>query len=284
MTAADGQAGKVASPWGALGADFGIRLASALVLFGIAMGVVWLGGWAFSAFVALVCARMAFEWERLTQTPFSRVEFAVAAAAIMFACGASTLGAYPWAFAALGAGVVLGGGAALWRGRHAGWGGAMVPYLGLPAVALIWLRGEGGGYDVALWLLFVVWATDSWAMIAGRVFGGPKLIPALSPKKTWSGLAGGVLGALGIGFLVAAALGHAPTAAMAGLIVALSLFGQAGDVLESTIKRRFQAKDAGSLIPGHGGFLDRMDSLLAATLLFAAIRLVEPALPFGAST
>ena len=118
-------------------------------------------------------------------------------------------------------------------------------------------------------------------MIAGRIFRGPLMAPKISPNKTWSGFVGGTLGAVGIGSIFAAVAGRAPDPALIGAMVGIALTGQAGDVLESAIKRRFQAKDAGAVIPGHGGFLDRMDSLLAATLLMAAVKLLWPDFPFA---
>lgn len=278
---AESQGSRARSIWGALGADFGTRLASALVLFGIGLVVIYVGGWVFAAFMAAVCIRMAFEWERLTQEPMSGWTFAIAAVGIAGAIGLSTAGQWYAAAVALGAATALCGIIAIALKRHAGWAAALVPYLGAPAMALVWLRGGEEGFLVTLWFLFVVWATDSWAMIAGRVIGGPKLIPALSPKKTWAGLAGGVLGALGIGYLFSAVAGEGTPAVLAPLIVTIAIVGQIGDVLESAIKRRFHKKDAGSLIPGHGGFLDRMDSVLAATLVFALTVWLIPGLPFG---
>jgi len=118
-------------------------------------------------------------------------------------------------------------------------------------------------------------------MIAGGIFRGPLMAPKISPKKTWSGFVGGTLGAVGIGSIFAVVAGRAPDPALIGAMVGIALTGQAGDVLESAIKRRFQAKDAGAVIPGHGGFLDRMDSLLAATLLMAAVKLLWPDFPFA---
>ncbi len=269
------------SIWGPLGRDFGIRLASALVLFGIALVVVWLGGWAFGGWIAAACALMAFEWERMTQHPSDHFGVALAAVSIASASAFAVLAMHAYAFAAVGAGALLSFIYAQIKGRHRRWALALPIYLGVPAIALIWLRGLPEGWVTTLWFLFVVWATDSWAMIAGRIFRGPLMAPKISPKKTWSGFVGGTLGAVGIGSIFAAVAGRAPDPALIGAMVGIALTGQAGDVLESAIKRRFQAKDAGAVIPGHGGFLDRMDSLLAATLLMAAVKLLWPDFPFA---
>lgn len=270
------------SIWGPLGRDFGIRLASALVLFGIALVVVWLGGWPFAAWVAAACALMAFEWERMTQHPVDPVGVVIPAIAILIAAALGVLALYLPAFGVLVLGAVASLVYAQAKGRHRRWAFALPLYLGIPAIALIWLRGLPEGWLTTLWFLFVVWATDSWAMIAGRVFKGPLMAPRISPKKTWSGFTGGILGAIGIGSVFAAVAGYTPNWALVAVMTGIALVGQAGDVLESAIKRRFQAKDSGAVIPGHGGFLDRMDSLLAATLLMALIKLSWPAFPFGA--
>jgi len=281
MTGEAGQAPSRRSIWGPLGGDFGIRLASALVLFGFALLVVRAGGWYFSAWVALACAIMAIEWERMTQQPFSWAGVVVAALTVAAAVALATLGRYEWAFAAAGAGAFVMFAHAQASGRHRRWAFALPLYLGVPAIALVWLRSSPEGWLPTLWFLFVVWATDSWAMIAGRVFKGPLLAPRISPKKTWSGFFGGVIGAIGIGAIFAAVAGWAITWPMVAVMTAISLVGQAGDVLESAVKRRFQTKDAGDVIPGHGGFLDRMDSLLAATILYALVRMLAPWIPAG---
>lgn len=270
--------------WGPLGGDFGIRLASALVLFGIALLVVWLGGWAFAGWIAAACTLMAYEWERMTQQPADGVGIAIAALAIAAAAALAVLNLYPYAFGAVGAGAFLSFAYAQAKGRHRRWAFALPIYLGIPAIALVWLRGLPDGWVTTLWFLFVVWATDSWAMIAGRIFKGPLMAPRISPKKTWSGFVGGTVGAVGIGLIFAGVAGRSPDVAIVGVIVILAIVGQAGDVLESAIKRRFHAKDAGAVIPGHGGFLDRMDSLLAATLAMAVIKLLWPDFPFGGWT
>ncbi len=268
--------------WGPLGGDFGVRLASALVLFGIALAVVWAGGWVFAGWIALAAGVMSLEWERMTQRPFSWTGVAPAIAAIFAASALGVLKLFDWALATLLLGALICFLIAHMTGRHRRWAFALPLYLGLPALILVWQREEPGGFLTVLWFLFVVWATDSWAMIAGRVFKGPLMAPRISPKKTWSGFAGGLIGAVGIGAIFAAAAsGRAPDLWLIVAMLVISLVGQAGDVLESAIKRRFHAKDASDVIPGHGGFLDRMDSLLAATLALALIGYVWPLFPFG---
>lgn len=280
MTVAGPAARLAGSVWGPLGSDFGIRLASALVLFAIALLVVWLGGWAFAAWIVVACAVMSAEWERLTQIPFSWAGFALGVGAVAIASAFAVEALYPQALACLAIGAIAAALHAQLTGRHRSWALALPLYLGIPATILIWQRNAPDGYVTVLWFLFVVWATDSWAMIVGRLFKGPLLAPVVSPSKTWSGFFGGIAGAVGIGAIYAAVAGGAPDVAMVAAMIAISLTAQAGDVLESAVKRRFQAKDAGAAIPGHGGVLDRLDSLLAATLALAVLRLFWPGFPF----
>ncbi len=157
--------------------------------------------------------------------------------------------------------------------RRPGWLALGVPYLGVPLAALAWLRGQEDGRADILFLILVVWASDIGAYVAGRLLGGPKLAPAISPGKTWSGAAGGLVSAMLTGAVVAHLLSPgAPgrAAAVAGL---LGIASQAGDLFESWIKRRFGVKDSGHLIPGHGGLLDRLDGVLGAAPAAACVML-----------
>jgi phosphatidate cytidylyltransferase len=133
-------------------------------------------------------------------------------------------------------------------------------YVLLPCFALIWFRGATG-WGATLWLFVAVWASDTGAYLLGRLIGGPKLWPAVSPNKTWAGLCGAALGAALIGLAGAFVMpGGDLRLVLAG--AGIGLIGQTGDLFESHVKRRAGAKDSGTLIPGHGGALDRLDSLL----------------------
>jgi phosphatidate cytidylyltransferase len=151
------------------------------------------------------------------------------------------------------------------------WHAAGVFYIGLPALALVALRvlpPNGTWYILALFI--IVWATDTGALVFGKLIGGRKLAPRLSPGKTWAGTIGGTVTALAV-FALYAAL-FAPNLALALLFaVGLSAVAHLGDLLESAIKRHFGYKDSGGLIPGHGGMLDRVDSLFAASVVFAIL-------------
>jgi phosphatidate cytidylyltransferase len=139
-------------------------------------------------------------------------------------------------------------------------------FVGLGYVSLLLLRASPAGLRDVLYLMAVVWANDVGAYVTGRVFGGKRMAPVLSPGKTWSGALGGLASAVVAGLAVALAY-HANRSGQywaEGVAVLLSVAAQAGDLLESGLKRHFGKKDSGSLIPGHGGVLDRVDGLLTA--------------------
>jgi phosphatidate cytidylyltransferase len=147
---------------------------------------------------------------------------------------------------------------------------------------LLWLRlNEPYGFSAVILIFAVVWACDIGAFAAGRGIGGPKLWPKISPNKTWAGLAGGVLAGVIAAVIVASFVAGASPLRLALIGFALSLVAQCGDLAESALKRLFGLKDASDLIPGHGGFMDRMDSIVAvavaAGLLALAIDAHAPA-------
>jgi len=153
------------------------------------------------------------------------------------------------------------------------WIGPGFAYIVLSMAALVSLRATPGyGFELVIWLVLVVVAADVGGYFAGRLFGGPKLWPAVSPKKTWSGAAGGWLLALIVGFLFSAMTGASMMQILLFSLV-LAMVSQIGDLIESMVKRRFGVKDSGNFLPGHGGALDRFDGLMAAALASPALGL-----------
>jgi len=153
-------------------------------------------------------------------------------------------------------------------------------YAALPAAALVWLRGDPALGAVAVVYLFAVaWTTDTASYAGGRLIGGPKLAPRISPRKTWSGFIVGAVTPALVGYAFALALKGTSPLKLALVSVALALACQMGDLVESWVKRRFGAKDMSQMIPGHGGLLDRIDGLLFAAILAALIALRDPANP-----
>lgn len=150
---------------------------------------------------------------------------------------------------------------------------AGIVYVCVPVMALLWLRGQQAGLLLALWALASVWATDIGAYFAGRAIGGPRVAPAISPNKTWAGLGGGILAALLLGWVLVRWAGL--SAELALFAPLLAVLAQAGDFFESWLKRRAGVKDSGTLFPGHGGALDRLDGAVAALPLAALLVLVQ---------
>jgi phosphatidate cytidylyltransferase len=147
----------------------------------------------------------------------------------------------------------------------AGWMLAGLVYAGLLLLAPIGLRADAVlGLTAILFLFAIVWATDIVAYFVGRAIGGPRLWPAVSPKKTWSGAVGGTIGGVAMGLILIKLAGLVIAPMLVLVTVGLSVASQAGDLLESAIKRHFDAKDASQLIPGHGGLMDRLDGFLTA--------------------
>ncbi len=149
-------------------------------------------------------------------------------------------------------------------------------YLLIGAWSLHWLRGDSvAGLVNVLFLLVVVWSSDIGAYIFGRLLGGPKLAPAISPGKTWSGALGGLVCAMAIGLLVTHLAAPGPLSHALLVAATLSVAAQLGDLLESALKRRFGVKDSSRLIPGHGGVFDRLDGVLAAAPVAALLALAR---------
>jgi len=253
-----------------------VRIISALVLAPVVLGAVWLGGVYFSALLALAGVLMAREIFPLLdrEAPLSDIVplAIVAVLAVLIAGGGSVTAGVML----LIAGLLFGLGQRLWGGRALRPALVAYPYVILPLMALVWLRldAELGRWAV-FWLLFLVWATDVGAYFAGRGIGGPKLSPRFSPNKTWAGLGGGVVAAALVGLVTSLLLGVGSPLLLALLSGLLAVVAQAGDIAESALKRGAGVKDSGTLIPGHGGILDRVDGLVAAAVAAALLALLH---------
>lgn len=143
-------------------------------------------------------------------------------------------------------------------------------YISISSLALLWIRNNPeNGLEIIFWVLFVVWATDIGAYFAGRSIGGPKIAPKISPKKTWSGLIGGMISAAVVSYIIVHWINNISPWQLVISGTLLAVVSQAGDFFESHLKRKFNAKDSSNLIPGHGGLLDRVDGLLACAIVVA---------------
>jgi phosphatidate cytidylyltransferase len=258
-------------------------------LFGILLAVLVIaadfkGPQYLAIFVALGATFAVREWHRMVWPQSYLFEMVLSAITITLALIALTFwprGVVAWAV--LGVGTVVAFVAASLRGEDPAWQAGGILYVGVPALAMIASRAiPANGAWLIVGLFLIVWATDTGALVAGNLIGGPKLAPALSPNKTWAGTLGGVAAAATIEAIYVGFLGGSPVLASvygAGLAVV----AHAGDLFESWVKRLFHRKDSGSLIPGHGGMLDRIDSTLFAVSALAVLVLVLKLDPlFGA--
>jgi len=239
------------------------------VLGAAVIAITIVGGWLFVGFVALVGWIMAFEWERLTNAKPLLGGLVINALASTSAIVSAHLGALEIALGAIGLGVLARLLMALSQRERPWWRIGGIAYVALPTAALVALRVDNEfGLGSVLWIFAVVWATDTGAYVVGKTVGGPKL-SSTSPNKTWAGLAGGVVLAGLAGAFVANWFAIGSIALFGGLGLVGAFLSQGGDLFESWVKRRFQAKDSGRLIPGHGGVLDRVDGLLPVTVVAA---------------
>jgi phosphatidate cytidylyltransferase len=261
-----------------------LRVGSALVLAPLAIGVAYLGGWIFAALWTLAAIVVMSEWARLVCGTAHRSSLiagitAVALAVVLVAGGVRVDGSTrEWCFAAAAIVLMLGMlvCAALAPRDRRPWAALGVPYAAAMGLAPIILRSDNDhGFLVMVTLFAVVWATDIAAYFVGRAVGGPRLAPRVSPNKTWSGALGGLAGAVVAATLVVQFTGVGRVGPAIAIAIALSIVSQWGDLFESAIKRRFGVKDAGSLIPGHGGVMDRLDGFVAAAVLGCLLGLVH---------
>ncbi|QYK40046.1 MAG: phosphatidate cytidylyltransferase [Paracoccaceae bacterium] len=266
--------------------DLRKRVASAVVMVAVGAVEVWLGGAAFAVLVVLITGGMLWELARLTAP--SRPQDAI----LMGAGGGAALVMTFLNDASFAAIILLvpAFAFALTRRRDrrlsAAWAAAaMVAGYGLVSIR------EGSGTAALLWLILVVVASDVLGYFVGRMMGGPKFWPAISPKKTWSGTVAGWIGAAGVGAgFVAAGLAGPAGWLLVPVSPLVAVAGQMADIGESWIKRRAGVKDSSNLIPGHGGLMDRFDALTGAVVAVMLLGLVAnlplPAphpfgLPFG---
>lgn len=260
-------------------------------LFGVGLAVIaiaatYYGGFWFMAFIAVGSSAAAREWHRMWAGSNYFWLAVVSILAIVASTGSEIVVAHmnrpeldtvPWLI--LAASAVLNLVLSFTRGKTMFWHAASALYIGTPALCLVAMREVlPNGIWILFALFFAVWLTDTGALIVGNLLKGPKLWPALSPNKTWSGSLGGALAGTLAAALVFLVLRSNPWhGALLGL--GASVVGQLGDLFESFLKRKVGRKNSGSLIPGHGGVLDRIDSMLfvapVAALVFLALH-VDP--------
>lgn len=258
--------------------DLPLRVASAAVMIVVSVSCAWFGGIGWAILAAFVMGGVAYEWGRMISPDATLLWLRAIAAAICGVCFVLLPRAYE-AVAALGFFITLFG----WSKKAGFWAILGSLYLAASGWALAGLRGdEELGRTLLFGLFSICWATDSAAYAVGRTIGGPKLFPAISPNKTWSGSVGGTVAGILAGILYSV-LSHTDMVAWAMIGWVLAVACQGGDLLESLAKRYFGVKDASGMIPGHGGILDRLDGHLSAASALVFLVIVVPGL-MGALT
>jgi phosphatidate cytidylyltransferase len=250
------------------------RVRSALILLPFVIAPVVFGGWSFTLLLALAGFLMAREWANLLAAPSDNGRILGLAVIAILAFGL-------WSGAGNAVALIIvlslvAAAFALAKGRRLGPLVGGFYYVALPLVVAQYLREDALGEFIIGYILLSVWAVDIFAMFAGKIIGGPKLAPVISPKKTWAGLIGGMVGAAlaaVLSFLTVVGFGFGQMQFSSLVLFAplLAIIAQAADLFESAIKRRFDVKDSGAIIPGHGGLLDRVDGLIGVLIVTYAI-------------
>jgi phosphatidate cytidylyltransferase len=252
--------------------ELGVRALFGALLALAAAFVTFVGGYLFAGFIALAAFAAAREWLRMVGTQrfgWALIISCAAIAAASIASLASSVVYYPPAILAVGA--ALAAAVSVSRGGSHFWSGLGVLYIGIPAWSLVAMREHSPRAQwIVLGVFLTIWTADTGALLVGKTLGGPKLLPSLSPNKTWAGLAGGLLLPGMVVSLYVYLLGGNALSAFA-IAVVLAATGHGGDLFESWIKRRVGRKNSGGLIPGHGGVLDRLDSTLFVAPAAAAL-------------
>ena len=240
------------------------RVLVGVALAALGLACLWAGTWAFAALVALTAALAWREWARLHALSYSASRSGLIGVPGLVLL--ATLGqTYALVAVMLLVGLIFANEKFAGR-RHPVAGGLL--YIGLPALGLVWLDGQADGRRWVEWTVGIVCAADIAAFACGRLIGGPRLWPRLSPNKTWAGFAGALVGATSASAVLAGLVGIAPVPAL-GIGFALGGLAMAGDLFESWMKRRVGRKDSGSILPGHGGILDRLDGLAPVATVVA---------------
>jgi phosphatidate cytidylyltransferase len=247
-------------PWQAFfDRQVGVRAVSGIALAVIAVAGAVLGDWWAAIVAGVVTAAIHQEWTWLTEKSRLPGIYYTAGLIIILAFVAGGLPQTGLVLAVTAVAFAAVSSDSFFRAMG-------VAYAATFALSVLLIRYSSDfGLAATLILFVVVWATDIAAFFAGRAIGGPRLWPAVSPNKTWSGAIGGLVGGVAAGLAAGAVLGVQPTPGLVAVLALLSLAAEAGDLFESWVKRQAGQKDSGWLLPGHGGFMDRVDGLVIAS-------------------
>jgi phosphatidate cytidylyltransferase len=273
MTASDDGPATGSAPQ-RFGPDLWPRVAAAVAMGSVAVAATWIGGFLFAAFWWLASIVVLWEWQRLVGGERLIVARVVAGAV---ALALAALSALHDSIAGVVAALILGAAVVGWiaGGRQGIWAAAGVLYAGALVASVGLLRvSPSFGMASILWLFAVVWGADIAAYFAGRLIGGPRLWPRVSPGKTWAGAIVGAFAGAALGLMLGAWTNR--LAALFWLGLATAIVSELGDLFESALKRRFGVKDSSGLIPGHGGLMDRLDAFTSASFFAAVVAILHP--------
>jgi phosphatidate cytidylyltransferase len=247
----------------------GLRVLSGLALIGPVAAAVWYGQIPFLVLLVLAAIAMSGEWVRLLQSMEAKLTGSLLAGAVSALLILQFVDSHVTSLMALIALVLIVGLFCFLTKRRASIIAGGILYVGLPLWCAQWLRQVEDGLYIIVFIFLSVWGTDIFAMFAGKTIGGPKLAPKISPNKTWSGLLGGIVGAMfggALSIMLYNFLNEVNVALWGGFLSAalIAIVAQGGDLFESSIKRLHDIKDSGRIIPGHGGILDRVDGMVSA--------------------
>jgi phosphatidate cytidylyltransferase len=267
-------------------ADLGPRIVSALVLVALALVATTIGGAAFALLCLVMAAAVLLEWQRMVTGSGATLPSCIGTVVLAIVAWLASTNSAQWALDAIVLGAPLVGASSV-RGRRL-WAAGGLAYAGALLTAVLELRNSGPsaigteelGLNAILWLFAVVWADDVMAYFGGRLIGGPKLWPRISPSKTWAGTITGIVSGALAGALMAPIPGSGVPCLILGFLCALAAV--AGDIFESAVKRRFGVKDSSHIIPGHGGVMDRLDGFAAAAVLAALVGVSRHGFGFAA--
>lgn len=242
------------------------RIGSAVILGALSIYATWVGGLTFSLLILAACFFVFWEFKNIVSKSMPFIVGVFSLCFLFLFCASWFVKEIDTGFMLLGISFLA---LIAWEyfSKKSVWGAAALIYAALPFISLVLLRDDPNGLLIILFLFACVWGADTFAYFTGKLVGGPKLWPAVSPKKTWSGFIGGLIGACALTSLVLWFFGYSFSFTSFMLTLVLGIAAQAGDLFESSIKRKFDVKDSGKIIPGHGGVLDRIDGLIFAGVL-----------------
>ena len=258
------------------------RIVTSLILALPVAFSLFMGGWILLILLTILAFAMAREWMTLFDNPYPRASaIGLGATVMVFFLTAQIMGtASIAAILLVGISLLYAVGQFIWQRRLVLASGVL--YIGIPCLAAFWMRhSEPHGIWLIYYIVFMVVSIDVFALIFGKILGGPRFMPSISPQKTWAGLLGGWVGSSLTSIIFYMIMRSVdiiyPLASYLIWPLILTIVAQAGDLYESAVKRKYGVKDTGSILPGHGGILDRVDGMVFVLIFLALVAIIRGA-------